>query len=399
MPDGGLPVREPGYGTLAIITSAIFGFVVVVNVVNPLLLDLSAELGVTLGQAGLLVAATGAPWALGAPFGGFLSDRVGRRPLMVLALGGMGLGSFASAFAQDFTSLLLLRFATGCFGAFGPSSTMAAVGDLFPDRRRGMAMSWFNLGFGLGGIAGVPAAGAIGGLLGWRAAFVATGLLLLGLAVLVRATFPASGKSATSQSVRRTYGAVFGTPTLTYVLLANLFERSIFQGAGVFLPSYLMLSYGLSPVEVAVPMALVAVGTISGNIAGGWLGDRLPRAALFAACQCLAAATGYVMLTATWGLVASTLLGLAFFLVNSSSRPAFLALSSELSREHRGAVLGLLSLANQGGVVVGSALGGVVLGLGGFPLLAVGVATLGLGAAALAVPPAVQARGRMPAAP
>jgi len=41
---------------------------------------------VPLGQAGLLAAAMSLPWALGAPFTGLLSDRLGRRPMIVLAL-------------------------------------------------------------------------------------------------------------------------------------------------------------------------------------------------------------------------------------------------------------------------------------------------------------------------
>src|SRR5438552_11040529 len=98
--------------------------------VGPLLVDLSRELQVPLGQAGLLGAAISLPWALGAPFTGLLSDRLGRRPLMVLALTGVGAASVGAAFVNDFGTLLAARFAAGLFGAFGPASTMAAVGDL-----------------------------------------------------------------------------------------------------------------------------------------------------------------------------------------------------------------------------------------------------------------------------
>jgi MFS family permease len=47
-------------------------------------------LGVRLGQAGLLAAVMSLSWALGAPFAGLLSDRLGRRPITVLALAGLG---------------------------------------------------------------------------------------------------------------------------------------------------------------------------------------------------------------------------------------------------------------------------------------------------------------------
>ncbi len=131
------------------------------------------------------------PWALGAPFTGLLSDRLGRSPLIVLALAGVGLSTIAAAFTTSFGMLLAARFVAGVFGSFGPAILLAAVGDLFPPQRRGMALSWYNNGFGLAGIAGIPAVGIIGGLFGWRVAFTATGLTLLVIAALVRLAFPA----------------------------------------------------------------------------------------------------------------------------------------------------------------------------------------------------------------
>src|ERR1700674_5675127 len=173
--------------------------------IGPLLLDLSRELGVPLGQAGLLAAAMSLPWALGAPFTGLLSDRLGRRPMIVLALAGVGLATVASAFATDFSTLLAARFAAGIFGAFGPASVMAAVGDLFPLQRRGMAMGWLNAGFGLAAVAGVPAVGVVGGLFGWRAAFAATGVVLIALAAIFQLAFPVTKPSHEGSTLRQTY--------------------------------------------------------------------------------------------------------------------------------------------------------------------------------------------------
>src|SRR5258708_35851333 len=98
--------------------AAVTGFAVAIAMLGPLLVDLSRELGVPLGQAGLLAAVMSLPWALGAPFTGLLSDRLGRRPLIVLALAGVGLATMAAALADSFTTLLVARFAAGVFGAF-----------------------------------------------------------------------------------------------------------------------------------------------------------------------------------------------------------------------------------------------------------------------------------------
>src|SRR5438105_10854301 len=226
--------------TLLLITTAILGFVTAITMVGPLLLDLSRELGVALGQAGLLAAAMSLPWALGAPFTGLLSDRLGRRPLIVLALAGIGVSTIAAGFATSLASLLAAGFAAGVFGAFGPARVMAAVGDLFPPHRRGMAMGWLNAGFGLAAVAGVPAVGIIGGLLGWRWAFALTGSVLLVLAALVHFAFPHRGPTHTGGSLHQTYAEVLGVPLLGNVLLANLLERAIFNAAVLYLPPFLM---------------------------------------------------------------------------------------------------------------------------------------------------------------
>jgi MFS transporter, DHA1 family, inner membrane transport protein len=360
--------------------------VTAITMIAPLLLDLSRELGVPLGQAGLSAAVMSLPWALGAPFTGLLSDRLGRRPLIVLALAGLGVSTIAAAFATSFGALLATRFAAGVFGAFGPASVMASVGDLFPPNRRGMAMGWLNAGFGLAAVAGVPAVGIVGGLFGWRWAFAATGLVLVVLAALVQMAFPAPRPTHTGSSLRQTYTAVLGTPLLGNVLAANVLERSIFNAAVLYLPSFLMLNYALGTADVAPALAFVAIGTIVGNIVGGWLGDRFRKAAIFVVAQLLAGCIGLLLFGVAPGLVLSVLLGGLFGLTNATSRPAFLALGSELSPRYRGALLGLLSLTNQGGTVLGSSLGGLAIGLGSYGTLALLTLCGGVTAAAIAVP-------------
>lgn len=375
-----------GLGVLILLMAAIFGFATCVTMLGPLLVDLGRDLDVSLGQAGLLAAAMAVSWALAAPFAGILSDRLGRRPMIVLALGGLGAVMIAAGLAPNYGTLLVTRALAGVFGGFGPAAVLAAAGDLFPPQRRGMAMSWVNLGFSFAAIVGVPAIGAIGGALGWRWAFVAAGLLLLALGLLFRLTFPAARVAHAPTDVLSTYRAVLGVAGLGPVLAANLFERALFNLGVLYLPSFLMLSYGLDAVAVAPVLVVVAVGNIVGTVGGGWLGDRLPKAPLFVVAQVLAGAVALALFTLTPGLAVSAAGGALFGLLNASSRPALLALGADLSARHRGAVLGILSLTNQGGIVLGSSLGGLAIGLGGYGALAVAMLADALLASALAAP-------------
>jgi predicted MFS family arabinose efflux permease len=375
-----------GLGVLVLLMAAIFGFATCVTMLGPLLVDLSAELDVSLGQAGLLAAAMAVSWALAAPFAGLLSDRFGRRPMIVLALGGLGTVTIGAGLAPDYGTLLVTRVLAGLFGGFGPAAVLAAAGDLFPPRKRGMAMSWTNLGFSLAAIVGVPAIGVVGGAFGWRWAFAASGVLLLALAALIRFTFPVGRVQPAEGGVFSTYRSVVGVPGLASVLAANLFERALFNLSVLYLPSFLMLNYGLDAVAVAPILVLVAFGNIAGTVGGGWLGDRFPKATIFIIAQALSGVVALVLFTQTPGLWISAAGGALFGLLNASSRPALLALGAELSSRHRGAVLGLLSLTNQGGIVLGSSVGGVAIGLGGYAALAWTMAADALLATGLAAP-------------
>jgi len=382
-------VREDdgaGFGVLVLLMAAIFGFATCVTMLGPLLVDLSAELDVSLGQAGLLAAAMAVSWALAAPFAGLLSDRFGRRPMIVLALGGLGAVTIAAGLAPNYGTLLVTRVLAGVFGGFGPAAVLAAAGDLFPPRKRGMAMSWTNLGFSMAAIVGVPAIGVVGGAFGWRWAFAATGVLLLALAALIQSTFPVGRVQPAEGGLFTTYRAVVGVPGLGSVLAANLFERALFNLSVLYLPSFLMLSYGLDAIAVAPILVLVALGNIVGTVGGGWLGDRFPKVTIFLVAQTLSGVVALALFTLTPGLAISAAGGALFGLLNASSRPALLALGAELSSRHRGAVLGLLSLTNQGGIVLGSSVGGVAIGLGGYAALAWTMAAVATLATGLAVP-------------
>jgi predicted MFS family arabinose efflux permease len=371
---------------MLIITAGVTGIVTSVTMIGPLLVDIAADLDVSLGQAGLLAAAAGVPQALFSPFSGLLSDRLGRKPMIVIAFGSVAVLSVAAALAPGFAALVVVRFLAGLLGSLAPTSLMASVADLFPSERRARAMGWFNMGFSFAAIGGVPIMGAVGGALGWRWAFVAIALVMLALGAGVQLWFPRIPPVAAGTSVLATYHAVWGVPRLLPLLGANLMERSLFAMVAIYLPAFVMLSFHMTAVGVAPVLALVAIGAITGNVLGGRLGDRFHKPAIFVIAQIISAGLGLALFGAGLPFAPIVALAIALTLCNAASRPAFLAYGSELAPKQRGALFGLIALTNQSGLVIGSAVGAAAIGNGGYRGMALAAVAQGLVAAGLALP-------------
>ncbi|MGH7413205.1 MAG: MFS transporter [Candidatus Rokuibacteriota bacterium] len=369
-----------------LITAGVAGIVTSVTMIGPLLVDVARDLSVSLGQAGLLAVAAGVPQALFSPFSGLLSDRLGRKPMIVTAFASVGVLSFAAALTPGFAALVAIRFLAGLLGSLAPTSLMASVGDLFPAERRARAMGWFNMGFSFAAIGGVPVMGAVGGVFGWRWAFAAIGLVMLLLAACVWHWFPRIPPEASGTSVLATYQAVWGVPRLLNLLGANLMERSLFGMVAIFLPAFVMQSFHLSALGVAPVLALVAIGAIAGNMLGGRLGDRLHKPVIFVIAQIISAGLGLALFGAGYPFALAVALATLLTLCNAASRPAFLAYGSELAPRQRGALFGLIALTNQSGLVIGSAVGAAAIGGGGYQGMALAALAQGVIAAGLALP-------------
>lgn len=134
------------------------------GIVIPLNPYLAREFGADPFQVGLLMAIYSLMQFLFNPFWGQLSDKYGRRPIILISLLGASLAHFWFAMSTDYWELFASRTLAGLFGA-NISTAMAYVADVTPPKERSKGMGLIGAAFGLGFVLG-PFIGGIFGNLG-----------------------------------------------------------------------------------------------------------------------------------------------------------------------------------------------------------------------------------------
>ena len=174
---GGKPYQAPSIGfVLATLTIDALGFGLVVPVVPGLVVHLS-QLSPSAASiwVGALLAAFAAMQFLCSPLLGALSDRFGRRPVLLLSVSGMGINYLLLAWAPTLGWLFLGRVIAGATAASASAAT-AYIADVTPPEQRAQRFGLVGATFGAGFVMG-PALGGVLGAYGLRLPFLAAAAL------------------------------------------------------------------------------------------------------------------------------------------------------------------------------------------------------------------------------
>jgi predicted MFS family arabinose efflux permease len=355
---------------LILLSAAVFLSLLSVLMLGPLLVALADEFHTSVAVVGQLVAATAITWGTTAPLAGPISDAYGQRQMLLLGLLLMAVGIFGAALAWNYTSLLAFRLLTGIGAAMVPPNCLALLAEIFPPAERGKAVGWVFSTTGVGAAFGVPLVALLLAAGGWRLPFYVMGLATLGVWSLGWRWLPGHPRpSGQSLAFFAHYREVGTHETVWYVLAANALQRMVFFGLFAYLAAHLIQSYHLPVGDTALPLAVA----VSGAIVGGWLGGRVAdhrHRLVWYALSCvgsgLLAALVFTTPVSPW-VTAGLACGAA--VLTSPSLTVTPTLLMEVAGNSRTTATGLFAVSNQLGAFGGPALGGVLLALGGFPLV------------------------------
>lgn len=227
----GRPGRQPlppGFGSLwSTVVLDLIGF----GIVLPILPLWAEDLGASARVVGVILAAYSVAQLIGAPVLGRLSDRIGRRPLLVFALAGSALGHVVTGVAGSVTVLILARLLDG-FSGSSVSVAFAAVADIAEPAERPRLFGLLGAGFAVGLILG-PALGTLAALGGTRVPFfAAAGLCSLNALTAwwrLPETAPAPDASRPRDSIGETLRLLWRGGQLGRLLLVSLLAGLAFN--------------------------------------------------------------------------------------------------------------------------------------------------------------------------
>jgi multidrug resistance protein len=173
------------------------------GIVLPILPLYAERYGAGPATAGALVAAFSLAQLLCSPLWGRVSDRVGRKPVLVVSLVGTAVGSLLTGLAPALWVLFLGRVVDGASGA-SVSVAQAAVADVAPPEQRARLLGLLGAAFGLGFVAG-PAVGGLAALGGPRTPFLVAAALAAINAVVAYRRIPET--RTPSARISRAYDA------------------------------------------------------------------------------------------------------------------------------------------------------------------------------------------------
>lgn len=352
---------------LPAICSAAFLVFAQTFMVAPILPQLAVAFASPVGWVALAVPAYVVPQGLSILFAGPLSDRVGRRRVILAALAAFAAITAATASAPSVGVFIGWRVAAGIVAAGVVPIGLTLIGDVVAYAQRGRAVGWL-----FGSIAGGTATGAAAGallepLIGWRGLFITVAVLLAcivagALAVTAFPRRPHRPAPAAWSAVVRGYGQLLGQPraqrTYAYVLLNAILQSGVFTWLGV----YLQQRFGLDETHIGLVLLGYGVpGLLFGPIIGR-LADRHGRARIIPAGVALTGvcALALIPVLPLGGVqVAIILLSLGFDL----TQPLLAGIATDLTGA-KGQAVALMAFALFTGFGLGSLLFQAALRLG-----------------------------------
>ena len=335
-------------------------------VLGSLLPSISAEFGITIGEAGYLAFAYSIVYAIGTPLLATLFGNVERRKVLIAAEATFAVGAVMMVLAPTFPLLIAARvvvaLGVGLFTAMALTTALA----MSPPERRGRTIAIFMSGQSLAVLAGVPLGAFVVSAYSWRVIYMAVAVMVLVAVAGLVWNLP-RGIHGDKVTLRERLSVV-KLPGIPLALLSMLLFNMAQFTLVIFVAPLAQYAGGLGKEMLPYALFVYGIGAVVGMQSGGRIADRIGarRATVLATALPIvlfAALAAAGSLPASLGAVAFFLIMPAIGVVGWSFYPAQASLLSSRVPGSPVLALSLNLTAMNIGVALAARLGGAAAGL------------------------------------
>lgn len=261
---------------LALVCAVIFVDSLGYGVVVPVMPVYADKLGIGELGLGMLFAS----YALGniaaaLPFG-LISDRVGRRPFLVLGMLAMAGAFVLYSYSTTYTSLFLSRFLDGVTSAASWSVGLAIIAEIYPAGERGRSMGTVMAVMGAGSVAGPALGGILNDLAGYKAPFLMVALFCMagGVFALFSRELRELPRGTSEAGYGRMARTVMGHPGMAMIVVIVMMGTVSLGLLEPLFPVYLRDNLGLGSTGIGLLFALTVLAYSAASPFAGRLSDR-----------------------------------------------------------------------------------------------------------------------------
>ncbi|MFB4162939.1 MFS transporter [Alteribacillus sp. JSM 102045] len=343
---------------LPILFSVMFLVMVGFGIIIPVLPFYAAELGASPAQLGLLMAVYSFMQLVFAPMWGRISDRIGRKPVMMMGIFGLAFSFFFMGAATELWMLFAARIIGGFLSAANMPTVMAYAADITSEEDRGKGMGIIGAAVGLGFVFG-PAIGGIFSETSLALPFYLAGAsslltFLLIMFVLKESLTTANGKeSSVKLPIRKAWN---GPISILYFL--QLFVSLSLSGLEATFAYFAAEKAGLGTVELGY--IFMIMGFAGALVQGGLVGKLTKKFGEGFVIQIgiVTSAIGFGLILLVENFATAAIFLSIFGIGNGVIRPSVSALITKASAAGYGSATGFLSSFDSLGRIVGPPLGG-----------------------------------------
>ena len=257
-----------------------------------MVVPIARELHLSQAESSLTLGLALAMTACGGVIFGFLGDRFGRKPTIIVAVLIYGIGTTLCAASHSLLQLLVFRSFTG-LGIGGEwAAGQSMVAETVPPKRRARYAAYVQVGAPLGAMIAAAVGGHIEPIIGWREVFMLSSAPSFIVAIVVWRWLPESDvwmrNAATAASVTRRWIVAATVNTLRpyrriigLLFIVLLVNSAAYWFTYTWMPSYLRIARKLTPQASGNLMIWMQAGALVGYSAFGALADRFGRRPVF----------------------------------------------------------------------------------------------------------------------